>query len=130
MSNTLNKLKIDLLKIPSAVAKDGKDGRKYLLIDIVKSGLFEGKAGLYLDVDMRENRDGVNEHGNSHMLVISPTKEQRESKEKTPILGNAKTLVFPDRNMPQTSAPKARDGRPHTDVVAPGGDDEDGMIPF
>jgi hypothetical protein len=130
MSNTLLKLKIDLLKIPSAVAKDGKDGRKYLLIDIVKSGLFDGKAGLYLDVDMRENRDGEDQYGNSHMLVMSPTKEQRESKEKTPILGNAKTLVFPDRNMPHTSAPKARDGRPHTDVVVPSGDDEDGMIPF
>ena len=129
MSNTLNKLKIDLLKIPSAVAKDGKDGRKYLLIDIVKSGLFEGKSGLYLDVDMRENRDGENQHGNTHMLVMSPTKEQRENKDKTPILGNAKTLVFPDRNMPGSSAPKPRDGRPHTDVVVTGGDD-DGEIPF
>ena len=129
MSNTLNKLKIDLLKIPSAVAKDGKDGRKYLLIDIVKSGLFDGKAGLYLDVDMRENRDGEDQYGDSHMLVMSPTKEQRELKEKTPILGNAKTLVFPDRNMPQTSAPKARDGRPHTDVVLPHDDGSD-EIPF
>ena len=129
MSNTLNKLKIDLLKIPSAVAKDGKDGRKYLLIDIVKSGLFEGKSGLYLDVDMRENRDGEDQYGNTHMLVMSPTKEQRENKDKTPILGNAKTLVFPDRNMPGSSAPKPRDGRPHTDVVVPHDDDSD-MIPF
>jgi hypothetical protein len=40
------------------------------------------------------------------MLVISPTKEQRLAKEKTPIVGNAKTYVFPDRNMPQSSAPK------------------------
>ena len=128
MSNTLNKLKIDLLKIPSAVAKDGKDGRKYLLIDIVKSGLFEGKSGLYLDVDMRENRDGEDQYGNTYMLVMSPTKEQRENKDKTPILGNAKTLVFPDRNMPGSS-PKQRDGRPHTDVVVTGGDD-DGEIPF
>ena len=129
MSNTLNKLKIDLLKIPSAVTKDGKDGRKYLLIDIVKSGLFDGKAGLYLDVDMRENRDGEDQYGYTHMLVMSPTKEQRVSKERTPILGNAKTLVFPDRNMPQTSAPKARDGRPHTDVVVPHDDGSD-EIPF
>lgn len=129
MSNTLNKLKIDLLKIPSAVAKDGKDGRKYLLIDIVKSGLFEGKSGLYLDVDMRENRDGEDQYGNTHMLVMSPTKEQRENKDKTPILGNAKTLVFPDRSMFGLSAPKPRDGRPHTDVVVTGGDGIDD-VPF
>ena len=129
MSNTLNKLKIDLLKIPSAVAKDGKDGRKYLLIDIVKSGLFEGKSGLYLDIDMRENRDGEDQYGNTHMLVMSPTKEQRENKDKTTILGNAKTLVFPDRNMPGSSAPKQRDGRPHTDVAVPHDDGSD-CIPF
>lgn len=129
MSNTLHKLKIDLLKIPSAVTKGGKDGRKYLLIDIVKSGLFEGKSGLYLDVDMRENRDGEDQYGNTHMLVMSPTKEQRENKDKTAILGNAKTLVFPDRNMPGSSAPKPRDGRPHTDVVVTGGDGFDD-VPF
>ena len=125
MSNTLNKLKIDLLKIPSAMAKDGKDGRKYLLIDIVKSGLFEGKSGLYLDIDMRENRDGEDQYGNTHMLVMSPTKEQRQAKEKTPTVGNAKTFVFPDKNMP--SSPQPRDGRPHTDIVVPDGDDD---IPF
>ena len=129
MRNTLNKLKIDLLKIPSAVAQDGKDGRKYLLIDIVKSGLFEGKSGLYLDVDMRENRDGEDQYGNTHMLVMSPTKEQRMAKEKTPIVGNAKTFVFPDRDMPGSSAPKQRDGRPHTDVVVKSDDGFDD-VPF
>jgi hypothetical protein len=77
---------------------------------------------------MRENRDGEDQYGNTHMLVISPTKEQRLAKEKTPIVGNAKTYVFPDRNMPQSS-PKQRDGRPHTDIVIPNDDDND-LIPF
>lgn len=128
MSNHIYKLKIDLTKITGATVKPGKDGLTYLLIPIETSGLFQGKSGLYLDIDMRENRDGVDRYENTHMLVMSPTKVQREAKEKTPIVGNAKTLVF-DRNMPESSAPKPRDGRPHTDVVVPGGDDSD-SIPF
>jgi hypothetical protein len=128
MSNQLHKLKIDLLKIPSAAIKPGKNGRTYLIIDVEESQLFQGKTALYLDIDMRENRDGEDQYGNTHMLVISPTKEQRLAKEKTPIVGNAKTFVFPDRNMPQSS-PKQRDGRPHTDIVIPNDDDND-LIPF
>jgi hypothetical protein len=34
---------------------------------------------------------------------MSPTKEQREAKQRTPIVGNAKTLIF--NNSPQPSAP-------------------------
>jgi hypothetical protein len=119
MSNQLHKLKIDLLKIPSAAIKPGKNGRTYLIIDVEESQLFQGKTALYLDIDMRENRDGEDQYGNTHMLVISPTKEQRLAKEKTPIVGNAKTFVFPERNMPQSSAPK----RMTTD-------DDDSAIPF
>ena len=129
MSNQLHKLKIDLTKITGASVKPGKDGLTYLLIPLETSGLFKGKSGVYLDVDMRENRDGEDQYGNSHMLVMSPTKEQRQAKEKTPIVGNAKTFVFPDRDMPGSS-PKQRDGRPHTDVVVTGGDDADSEIPF
>jgi hypothetical protein len=107
MSNQLHKLKINLRKIPAAIIKTRAEvGRKYLIIDIAKSGMFDNDNATYLDIDMRENRDGEDQYGNTHMLVISPTKEQREAKEKTPIVGNAKTYVFPDRNMPQSSAPK------------------------
>ena len=128
MSNQLHKLKIDLTKITGASVKPGKDGLTYLLIPLETSGLFKGKSGVYLDIDMRENRDGEDQYGNTHMLVMSPTKEQREAKEKTPIVGNAKTFVFPDRTMPGSS-PKQRDGRPHTDIVVPSRDDSD-EIPF
>jgi hypothetical protein len=107
MSNQLHKLKINLRKIPAAIIKTrAEDGRKYLIIDIAKSGMFDNENATYLDIDMRENRDGEDQYGNTHMLVMSSTKEQREAKEKTPILGNAKTYVFPDRNMPQSPTPK------------------------
>lgn len=128
MSNQLYKLKINLRKIPAAIIKTrAEDGRKYLIIDIAMSGMFDNENATYLDIDMRENRDGEDQYGNTHMLVMSPTKEQRLAKEKTPIVGNAKTFVFPDRNMP--GSPQLRDGRPHTDIVVPGWDD-DSKIPF
>jgi hypothetical protein len=54
------------------------------------------------------------------MLTISPTKEQREAKERTPIVGNAKTLTFGDRaqSAPQKPAPKH-----HSQVDIGDGDD-------
>lgn len=129
MSNQLYKLKINLRKIPAAIIKTrAEDGRKYLIIDIAMSGMFDNDNATYLDLDMRENRDGEDQYGNTHTLVMSPTKEQRLAKEKTPIVGNAKTFVFPDKNMPGTSKP--RDGRPHTDIVVPGGDDGFDDVPF
>jgi hypothetical protein len=94
MSNTLNKLNIDLAKIPGAKQITGKDGTNYLAIDTAAGGVYAGAKGVYLNLDMRENRDGEDQYGNTHMLTMSPTKEQREAKERTPIVGNAKTLVF------------------------------------
>ena len=105
------------MKIPSAAIKPNKNGRAYLIIDIEESQLYQGKTALYLDIDMRENRDGEDQYGNTHMLVISPTKEQRLAKEKTPIVGNAKTYVFPDRNMPQSSASKRTTMDDNTDDI-------------
>lgn len=114
MSNTLLKLKIDLLKVTGAKIINAKDGIEYLAIPIKTSGMFYAGKGCYLDLDMRENRDGVDQYENTHMLTISPTKEQREAKERTPIVGNAKTLVFGERNQ-QQSAPQT--GSKHHSTV-------------
>jgi hypothetical protein len=103
MSNQLHKINIDLMKITGASKIKAKDGKEYLAIDLTQSGVFVGqKGGVYLSLDMRENRDGEDQYGNSHMVTISPTKEQRAAKERTPIVGNAKTLTFGS-----TSAPSA-----------------------
>jgi hypothetical protein len=107
MSNTLHKLNIDLTKITGAKVITGKDQIQYLAIDIAKSGIYYQGKGAYLNLDMRENKDGEDQYGNSHMLTISPTKEQREAKERTPIVGNAKTMVF-GSSQPQ-SKPAAKD---------------------
>jgi len=106
MSNTLHKLNIDLLKITGAKQITGKDGKNYLAIDTGAGGVFAGAKGVYLNLDMRENKDGEDQYGNTHMITISPTKEQREAKERTPIVGNAKTLTFADRGQPQPQQAK------------------------
>jgi hypothetical protein len=93
------------MKITGASKIKAKDGKEYLAIDLSQNGVFVGqKGGVYLNLDMRENRDGEDQYGNTHMLTISPTKEQRENKERTPIVGNAKTIVFENRNQSQSAA--------------------------
>lgn len=96
------------MKVTGASKITAKNGKEYLAIDLSENSVFVGqKGGVYLDLDMRENRDGEDQYGNSHMLTISPTKEQREAKEKTPIVGNAKTLTFGEKKTfqsPQSSS--------------------------
>jgi len=75
---------------------------------IEKARLFPGKNGAkYLDVVMIETPN--NQYGDSHMLVQSVTKEEREKGIKGPILGNAKTLGGPSQSRPTTPTP---DGEP------------------
>lgn len=106
MSNQLHKINIDLMKITGASKIKAKDGKEYLAIDLTQSGVFVGqKGGVYLNLDMRENRDGEDQFGNTHMITISPTKEQRAAKERTPIVGNAKTLTFGSSSAP-SAAPR------------------------
>jgi len=103
MSNTLHKLKIDLLKVTGARKFTAKDGSEHVAIPA--SSLYIGAKAAYLDLDMRENRDGVDDYENTHMITISPTKEQRAAKERTPIVGNAKTLTFGTSSAP-SAAPR------------------------
>jgi hypothetical protein len=92
MSNTLHKLKIDLLKVTGARKFTAKDGSEHIAIPA--TSLYIGAKAAYLDLDMRENRDGPDDYENTHMLTISPTAAQRAAKERTPRVGNAKTLTF------------------------------------
>jgi len=90
MSNQLHKLKLDLLKVTGARKFTAKDGSEHVAIPA--TSLYMGK-GAYLDLDMRENRDGEDQYGNSPFIANSPTKEQRMAKEKTPTNRNSKTLT-------------------------------------
>ncbi len=108
----IHKIKIDLLKIPGARLVAGKDGRNYVAIDTKAGGVFAGAKCVYLDLDMRENRDGLDQHKNTHWIAITPTQEQRMAKERTPIVGNAKTLTFGD-------------SKPETKPIPPQNDDDE-----
>ena len=65
---------------------------KINLAKIDKSKLFKSdKTGaIYLDIVIIETQN--NEYGNSHMVVQSVTKEERESGKRGEILGNIKEL--------------------------------------
>jgi hypothetical protein len=103
MSNQLYKLKIDLLKVTGARKFTAKDGSEHVAIPA--TSLYIGAKAAYLDLDMRENRDGIDDYENTHMLTISPTAAQRAAKERTPIVGNAKTLTFGSSSAP-SAAPR------------------------
>ena len=65
---------------------------KINLAKIDKSKLFKSdKTGaIYLDIVIIETQN--NEYGNSHMVVQSVTKEEREAGKRGEILGNIKEL--------------------------------------
>lgn len=59
---------------------------------IDKAHLYKGQKGTYLDITLLENRDGIDQYGNSHMIVQDIGQAARESGERGAILGNAKTF--------------------------------------
>jgi hypothetical protein len=82
---------------------------------IDKAHLFQGKKGKYLDLVLIENRDGVDQYGNTHMIVQGVSKEAREAGVRGPILGNCKLEAPQQRGgqarqrPPQREQPPARD---------------------
>lgn len=74
---------------------------------IDKSGMFEGKNGLYFDITLLENKDGTDQWGNSGMIVQDLGKERRLAGEKGPILGNWKH-VGQQRQQPQQHSQQAQ----------------------
>ncbi len=89
---------------------------------ILKSALFKGDKGTYLTCAVWENRDGEGKYGDTHYVVQELPREQRESGEKGPIIGNM-TLPEPVRveEKPIRYSPPKRSGP---------ADDDDSEIPF
>jgi hypothetical protein len=87
---------------------------------IAKEKLFQGKTALYLDCTLLENRDGVDQYGNSGMIVQDVTKAEREAGTRGAILGNFKIM---GQNQPakkpaaRPAAPVAGDAPPENDDV-------------
>ena len=66
-----------------------------LKIDVTKidkAHLFVGTKGKYLDVVLRENKDGPDKYGNDGFVVQGVSKEARAAGTKGPIIGNWKRM--------------------------------------
>lgn len=82
----------------------GKQGVpvKCVIIPVADNNLIEGKNGVYLSANAWETEG--NQYGNSHMIKLSATKEQRATLPKDQlnayqcILGNAKPIEFIKKN--------------------------------
>jgi len=88
------------------------------VLKIDKKRLFKGKKGTYANFTVLL-RDETDQYGNDGMIVEDITAEEREAGNKGTILGNAR--IVQTQNKPDTK----RDGRPHTEIVVPSGDDMD-----
>ena len=78
------------------------------LTKVDKTKLFrsEKTPAVYLDVTLLENKNGVDQYGNSFMAVQDISKEAREAGEKGAILGNGK--IFVPKNSAPPTAPTAQ----------------------
>jgi hypothetical protein len=84
---------------------------------IDKSALYEGKNGKYLSLVLFDNKDGLDQYGNSGFVTQDIGKERREAGERGPIIGNWKET---GQTKPQQTAP----------ISSPAYDEDHSDIPF
>ena len=93
---------------------------------IDKARLFKGEKGAYLDLTTFIDTDNSNEYGDHGFIAQSTSKEEREQKVQTPILGNVKVFFTGDS---PDSLPTQASQSP-VDRQADKFDDFDEDIPF
>lgn len=91
---------------------------------IQKDRLFKGEKGTYLDLTTFIDTAQEDQYGNHGFISQSVTKEERENKVQTPILGNCK-VFYQDG---QQSAPAQNQSQQAQQP--PGMDEFDDDIPF
>jgi len=77
-------------------------------IDVTKidrDRLFKGKKGQYLDLTTFIDLDQEDQYGKNGFISQSLSKEEREMKSQTPILGNVK-VFYKEGSSPSNSAPQ------------------------
>jgi hypothetical protein len=67
---------------------------------IDKERLFKGEKGTYLDLTTFVDTDTLDQYGNNGFISQSVSKEEREAKVQTPILGNIKVFYNDSENAP------------------------------
>lgn len=91
---------------------------------IDKARLFKGKKGTYLSLTTFIDTDEKDQYDNNGFVTQSPTKEEREAKEKLPILGNVRVFYS------ESSKPHQKPGESVPAHEYESGGDFDDSIPF
>lgn len=103
--NKLN-LSINLLGLQGASLITSKAGTECLVIDLDRARAQKHRNGkVYLNLEAVENRNGVDQYGNTQFVAEPVTKEERQGGVKMPIIGNGKVFSFERRQ----DAPKRQE---------------------
>ena len=62
---------------------------------IDKSKIIKGEKGKYLNISVNSNMNGEDQYGNTHHVIQSQTKEERQAKDEKIYLGNGKDDDLP-----------------------------------
>ena len=86
------------------------------LNNIPKDKIIEGKKGKYLPITITLN-DELDQFGNNGPIIVSQTKEERETKTEKVYLGNVQVVWTNDQNV--NPAPKQETAAPVAPVAQP-----------
>ena len=116
-------ISINLLGLQGASLITSKAGTECVVIDLNKARAQKHRNGkVYLNLEAVENRNGVDQYGNTHFVAEPVTKDERQGGVKMPIIGNGKVFDFTKRQ----DAPK----RQEMGKAAMPDDDGSDSIPF
>ncbi len=122
--NKLN-LSINLLGLQGASILE-KNGTEYIVINLDKARATKHANGkVYLNLEAKENRDGVDRYGNTHFIAEPTTRDERQEGLKLPIIGNGKVFSFEKGTKGHQDAPKRQESG---NATAP--EDDGGDIPW
>lgn len=89
---------INLLALNGVTLRRGQQGETLLCIDLrYPNGIKQTQKGIYLDLAVWENKNGVNQYGSTHYVKQSFSKEEKAALngQQTPIIGNARPIEYP-----------------------------------
>lgn len=98
-----------LNKLDGAKLQTAKDGKLYICIPIEEADLYFSQQtnNVYLSLNMWENRNGVNERGETHGIKQNFSMAKRtalgEAAKTKPYLGNAKEIAPKGQAAPSSS---------------------------
>jgi hypothetical protein len=94
---------------------------------IDKARLFKGEKGTYLDLTTFIDLDEQDQYGNNGFISQSVSKEEREAKVQTPILGNTKVFFSGNSDTPRSTNQESNQPPQSAPLIEEGFDDQ---IPF